>query len=270
MRSVLLFLFTAMLVTAAENKAPIHIDTTPDGIRYSWLGEKPTQPAPTVFFMGGTVEDGLGQAHHREGLEQGGKSGVFYVTIDLPSHGHDLFPGEPGMLNGWAFRLEKGDDFIGHFVKRASSLLDYLIAQKLTDPKKIGVIGISRGGFMGLQLAAVDARVRHVAVFAPVTDLTVLTEFQKMIGDPRATSRNALFLADRLINTNIWIIIGSTDNRVGTGHTIQFAQRVIEAATIRGQQPKIELHVEPSVAHTVPEGSYLRGGIWLRKLLEIK
>ena len=55
MRSWLFSQLTAIALSAAE--APVHMGTTTNGIRFGWIGAKPKAPAPTVFFLGGAVED---------------------------------------------------------------------------------------------------------------------------------------------------------------------------------------------------------------------
>lgn len=261
MRSLALF-FAAACVASAQPK--VQMEITPGGVRYGWVGAKPGRPAPTVFFLGGAVEDNLTEPHYVEGINALG-AGVWCVTVDLPGHGRDVRPNEPDGLPAWRYRLEHGDDSIAHFTRRASAVLDHFVAQKYTDSEKVGVFGTSRGGFMALHLAAADSRVRNVAGFAPVTELTALTEFQKMEKEHLARAHAVARLADRLYDRAIWIMIGSTDHRVSTQRSIEFTERIIEAAAAHGQRPRIELHIESSDGHRVPDLSYLRAGQWMRR-----
>ena len=69
-------------------------------------------------------------------------------------------------------------DFVAEFNNRLSKVLDHLIKQGISDPEKIAACGTSRGGFLALHAAIHDPRVKCVAGFAPVTDLSVLREFK--------------------------------------------------------------------------------------------
>ena len=261
MRGVLYFLLLAGCVRGEER---VQISSTPNGVRFGWLGDKPVRPAPTVLFLGGPVESAFNQPHFREGIDAL-REGVWCVSLDLPGHGKDVRAGEPGGIASWRHRLEKGEDFVAYFVGRATAVLDYLIHENLADPGKIGVFGTSRGGFMALHLAAADSRVRRVAAFAPLTDLAVLSEFATTPAQAKTRTLRTSNLADRLHDCAIWMIIGSTDYRVSTGSMIEFGQRVIEAAEARGVRPRIEFHVEPSEGHRVPPLSYARAGAWMRR-----
>ncbi|MCX6622597.1 MAG: prolyl oligopeptidase family serine peptidase, partial [Acidobacteria bacterium] len=172
-------------------------------------------------------------------------------------------PDEPPSLRAWRYRLDHDDDIAAEFTHRAIKALNHLVASRFTDPAKVAAFGTSRGGFMALHFAAVDPRVRFVAGFAPVTDLLMLTEFAGMQDERPARALSTLRLADRLADRAIWIAIGSTDNRVSTARAIEFTSRIIEAATARGLQPKIELHVRPSPGHTTPAGSYGAAARWV-------
>jgi dipeptidyl aminopeptidase/acylaminoacyl peptidase len=144
-------------------------------------------------------------------------------------------------------------------------VLDYLIRQGFTDGTRVAVFGTSRGGFMAFHFAAAEPRVRHIAAFAPVTDLLTLREFFEMPNDQRARAIAANTLAGRLQDCAIWIIIGSTDHRVGTSRAVAFTQRLIEVAEARGRRPSIELHIEPTEGHRVPDGCYAQAAHWLQK-----
>lgn len=251
--------------TAADPR--LQILKTPDGIRFGLIGAKPSSPAPTVFFLGGGVEESLSEPQYIEAQNEFGP-GVLHATIDLPGHGAERHEGQPASLRGWRYRLDQGEDLVADVARRATAVLDYLVRERYTDPAKVGVFGTSRGGFMAFHFAASEPRVRHIAAFAPVTDLLALAEFFGMPNDHRARAIAAATLAGRLADRGIWIIIGSTDHRVSTDRAMEFTQRVIEAAEGRGRRPGIELHVEPSDGHRVPDGCYGEAARWLRKQWE--
>jgi len=247
-------------VIAAE--PAVQTAVTKDGLRFGWLGSKPTNPLPTVLFIGGAVEDSLVGPEYTEAITTLGPRFLF-ATLDIPGFGEDRREGEPGGIQTWRYRLDHNEDFIGDFVRRASAVLDHLIAEGFTDPARVAAFGTSRGGFLSLHFSAADQRVSHVAGYAPVTDLFVLTEFAKMTNEQPARLICASRIADRLTERKIWLIIGSTDFRVSTERTMDFTGRVIESALAQGRTPAIELHVQTSEGHRVPPFSYESGARWL-------
>jgi alpha-beta hydrolase superfamily lysophospholipase len=249
--------------TAWAADTHLQIRETTDHIRFGLVGVKQPAPAPTVFFLGGGVEESLTEPQYVEAQEALGP-GVLNVTIDLPGHGAERRSGEPASLPAWRYRLDHGEDLIRDVIRRATAVLDYLVRKRYTNASKVAVFGTSRGGFMAFHFAAAEPRIRHIAAFAPVTDLLTLREFFEMPNDQRARAIAANTLAGTLAERSIWIIIGSTDHRVGTDNTIEFTRRVVEIAEARGRRPSIELHIEPTEGHRVPDGCYARAARWLR------
>lgn len=233
---------------------PLGTGSTPDGVRFGWLGEAPTAPKPTVFFFGGTV-DSLTEPHYQPAIDTLGP-GVLCVTIDMP---------ERGSLAGWREQLDGGQPLVSDLTRRGTAVLNHLIERRWTDPSKVAVFGTSRGGLMAYHFAAAEPRVRHIAAFAPVTDLLILAEFRDMKQPQRARAIAAARVADSIAGVGHWMTIGTTDDRVGTASAIDFAQRLMEAARAAGLVPRIDLQVSPSDGHRVPEGSYGAAARWLAK-----
>ncbi|MFN7921230.1 MAG: prolyl oligopeptidase family serine peptidase [Bryobacteraceae bacterium] len=253
----------SLLCSLCQAQPKLQVERTSNGIRFGYLGAKPAAPRPTVLFLGSAVEDGLTQPHFLQGAETLGGE-VLSVTLDLPGHGESRQAGEPAGLDAWRHRLDRNLALTSDLTARARELLDHLIANRFTDPARIAAFGTSRGGFMAFHLAAVDPRVRLVAAFAPVTNLLVLREFHEMKEPERARAIAANTLAGSICDRGVWMIIGSTDDRVGTDDAIAFSQRFIESARAHGLRPNLELHVERTEGHRVPDGSYRRAAQWLR------
>lgn len=119
---------------------------------------------------------------------------------------------------------------------------------------------------MAFHFAAADSRVGPVAGFSPVTDLLTLHELSEMQHDERARALAAVRLADKLYRHPIWIMIGNTDDRVGTERAIEFTERIIEVAKTQAFVPPIELRVLPTKGHTTPDGAYGQAARWLLTL----
>lgn len=267
---VLVCLAASLLVwvTAVAQEAKIEVLTTKTGVRYGLWPKKPSSPAPTLFILANTIEETLNSAHFRESGNQLAKEGYACVSVDLPCHGPEQRPGEPGGILGWRFRGERGDNFVAEATQRLSAVLDELIATGVADKDKIAVCGTSRGGFMALHFAAVDARVRCVASFAQVTDLTVLREFQNLENRDLIDSLALPKLADRLLGRPIWLVIGDRDERVNTDDVIKFA-RLITAESLKAGRPAlVELHVLPEPrGHSVPAGAPDQAAVWIHRSL---
>ena len=242
----------------------IQVLKTPGGVTYGVWGEKPAAPAPTLIILASTVEGTLGDPYYRRAGNILGEQGYLCVSIDLPCHGTEHRQGEPEQLSGWRYRAEHGEDFVAEFSKRLSSALDDLIAQGYTDPERIAICGTSRGGFMSLQFAAHEPRVRCLAAYAPVTDLAALREFQGAEANAMVQSLDVRKQADKLAGRPVWIIIGDQDARVSTDSAIDLARKITRASLAQKLTSQVDLHViaEPR-GHTTPNGAIESSAAWL-------
>ncbi len=249
------------------NAAPPRVKflQTPSGVRFGVLGEKAARPAPTLFVLAGSLEDALTSADYIKVGQLLAKDGCLCVSLDLPCHGKDVKPGEPAGLAGWRACLEKSDDLVSGFTKKASEVLDWLIKEGYTAADRVAVCGTSRGGFMALHWAAVEPRAGWVAAFAPVSDLLVLTEFRGM-GKNAATGSLALVQhASKLAGRPVWVCIGNNDLRVGTDQLIAFTRKVVETS-LAGKKPAlVELHVMTSQGHRIHDTAHEEVAAWLTR-----
>lgn len=231
---------------------------TPTGVEFGLLGEKPAAPVPTVFFFGGPIS-----LQRVEILPFLLEHGYLCASLDAPSHGADLEPGEPrDGLDGWRYRIENKRNFVRKFNDKVSKVLDYLIAEGYTDPERVAVVGGSRGAFLAFHYAASDPRVKSVAGQIPVTELRALSEFKGMENDPLTKSLSVINLAEKFAGCNVLVIIGDNDGRVGTDHAIAFARRVSRVA----KDANVELHVVPGGHHGMECLGTLTD-VWLSKHL---
>jgi sialate O-acetylesterase len=148
-------------------------------------------------------------------------------------------------------------------------ILDYLIKKRYADPGKVFVCGSSRGGYLGLQFAAVESRVRSVAAFAPCIDLLVLREFAGVSRSALLPSFNLDNTVEALTKKDIWMVIGDRDDRVGTDTAIKFSRRISQALKVNNAKGRIEMDVmwEPK-GHTTPKGAVDRAVSWLLESAE--
>ena len=137
------------------------------------------------------------------------------VTIDLPSHGAQVLPGEPVGIAGWRWRHDKQMNFTAANNARMLDVVDTLVAEGLADPNRIVASGISRGGYMAAHYALADDRVRALGLLSPVTNLSLLSEFggEPATGQPALRILDLQASADRLALKDVWTIIGDQDTR---------------------------------------------------------
>lgn len=265
-----LFVLLPTMGDAADAARSIRVLETRTGVHFGSWGDLPTAPSPTLIVLATTIEKTLGDAYYRQCGNALSRHGYLLVSIDLPCHGKEHRSGEPQGLDGWRHRCERGDDFVAETNKRLAEILDYLIAAGHTDAARVAVCGTSRGGYLALQFAAYDPRVKCVAAYAPVTDLTVLREFHGAEENALVRSLALNQQAEKLAGRAVWIIIGDRDKRVGTDHAIALARRVTGAALARGVDSHVDLHVmaEPR-GHTTPADAPEQSAAWLRRKLAL-
>ena len=248
---------------------PMRLLKTADGTRFGLFSEKPAAPAATLFIFASGIDE-MGNDPARYYTQTGrdlAKDGWVYVVLDAPCHGYDQKDGEPAALQGWAHRVKAGQDLMGPFVKRCTSVLDHLIAEGYTDPARVAASGTSRGGFCALHFAAAEPRVRAVTGVAPVTNPLALSEF-KGVTEEQAKSINIDSLTDRLAGRIVWLSIGNDDARVSTDECVRLARNLVTATRKLKPEMKVapvELVVGPSEGHRAIDNAYPLEAQFLRK-----
>lgn len=241
---------------------------TPEGIGFGIWGTKATWPAPTLFIFSATIDESLGNPYFRQCGNALAEGGFLCVSLDLPGHGSDRRQEEPEGLNAWRVRSDRGEDFITPFSQRAREVLDYLIEAGYTDPGRIAACGTSRGGFMALQLAAVEPRIRATAGFAPVTALATLREFHGATDADHAEALSLHARAEALAGRSLWLVIGDRDQRVGTDETIALARQVTKLSLAQAKPADVTLIVLPEPkGHTTPGPAPAMAAAWIAEKL---
>jgi dienelactone hydrolase len=251
----------------ASTAADLQNLQTNTGVQFTILGAKPPMPAPTLFVFAMDAKGALGDQKYRRCGNFLIKEGYLCVSVDLPCHGAEHRSDEPEGLAGWRKRIDANEDPIADLNARLTKVLDYLIEQHWTDPEKVVACGTSRGGFAALHFAAADPRVKAVAAYSPVTDLSVLGEFHGLQDATLAGQLSLVTRADKLANRGVWIAIGDRDGRVGTDQAIQFARRLSAAAATQSLPSRVELHVAPSNGHHTPAGAEEQSANWIKTQL---
>jgi dienelactone hydrolase len=255
-------------MSAADSEPALTIRETSSGIRYGVWALPITYPVPTLFILASSIEETLGDEYFRQAGTELARRGYACVAIDLPSHGRDQRAGEPPGLDGWRWRLDRGEDVVAANNRRLSAVLDHLIEEGRADPARVAACGTSRGGFLALHFSAVDPRVRAVAAYAPVTDLASLREFRGAEEDPLVGSLALVRRKEDLARRAIWIIIGDRDERVDTDKAVTLARQITSSALAQELDARVDLHVpsEPR-GHTTPRGAVEASIEWIQRQL---
>lgn len=234
----------------AEEPPPIKSLATPSGVEFALVGERRDAPAPTLLVFAADKRGSLAyEDNNRLGLLLAAR-GYLCVSLDLPCHGADVRPGEkPADLAAWRTRIEQGEDIAAETSRKVSQVLDYLVAEKYTDPKRVVASGTSRGGFIALHCAAADPRIQYVIAFAPVTHLPTLAEFSGTEKPEAAAALSPIRVADKLVGKSIWMMIGNNDLRVGTGDCIDLAREIVRKSTGKVTPVPLELHLVGTINH---------------------
>lgn len=249
-----------------QDSSEIQYMKTDDGVEFGiWTGDGKPKAAPLLFILSATIEESLGNKYFRQcGDDLGKNHGWLCVSIDLPFHGKLREPGKPNELDGWARAAERGNDFVTDNNLRMRKVLNYLINVGYADTTSLAVCGTSRGGYLALQFAAFEPRVKSVAAFAPVTDLLALREFRKIGQINLLPVMNLCNQADLLAHKNVWIVIGDQDERVGTKSALSFLTTLLNERARSNSKSNVEFNLlhEPR-GHTTPEGARDRAVQWM-------
>ena len=259
--------WTTTQVSAQET--PLKLMQTTTGVEFGIWGQGNVKPAPTLFVLGNSIAGTIGDSYFRQAGNDLAQEGYISVSIDIPGHGTQEREGEAQGLAGWRERIDQGEDLVAETNRRLSEVLDYLIAEGITDPEKVAASGTSRGGFLAMHFAAADPRVKCVAAFAPVTDLIVLREFHGAEDNALMASLSVSEQAAKLADRPVWIIMGDRDDRVGTDNSIALARKITATALAQGISPHVELHVLPEPkGHTTPAGAAAAAASWILRQME--
>jgi esterase FrsA len=223
-------------------------------------------PLPAIFYFTLAGPDSLTVDPYNQPVQFLSDRWIRFFSLTLPAHENGLSP--HNALNVWAEDIAKGIDILGQFLDAAELAIDFTIRQKLVDPQKLGLAGLSRGAFIASHLAAREKRFHNILQFAPLTRLEKTKEFQTMQSHPIVRSLDLFALAPSIADRNIRFYIGNRDTRVDTRSCFEFAMQLVDKATVKS--PFIELIISPSIGQhghgTSPE-IFRQGANWLADCL---
>ncbi len=224
-------------------------------------------PLPAVFYFTLAGPDSLTVDPYNQPVQFLSDQWIRFFSLTLPAHENGLSP--HNALSVWAEDMAKGIDIFNDFLDAAELAVEFTIRQKLVDPNKLAVAGLSRGAFFASHLAAREKRFRFILQFAPLTKLEKTKEFQSMKHHPIVQSLDLFTLAPQIADRHIRFYIGNRDTRVDTKSCLDFAMHLVESC--KSRSPSITLIMSPSIGQyghgTSPE-IFRQGATWLADCLK--
>ena len=225
--------------------------TAPDGLEISGMLVEPRSghgPYPTILAVhGGPVGSW--------GSEWPGRNRLHYAY--LSARGFAIFMPNPRGSSGRGqefLELEVGD-YGGAEVEDHLSGLDRLVAEGLADPRRLGVLGISHGGYMACWITTRTGRFAAAVAGSPVTDwysqhyASNIPDFDSMYlggGGPGPGGpyfeRSPVFAASRS-RTPTLLTAGQQDRCTPPGQAVEFHQGLLAAGV------ETELALYPEEGH---------------------
>lgn len=232
--------FAAAAVTPTPALPPFKLHTTTTGTEFGLV--LPTETSHRlprlIIALGSTISATLGPGsgtpdkyYYSNACPWLVQQGWACASLDLPSHGKQVLPGEPaGGIAGWRWRTDRGIDWVEESQRRIEDMVQYLEKGGLANATGVAIAGISRGGYLSAQYAARSPpeRVAAVGLLSPVTNLSLLSEFaaenrsMQTILRPMDVAAQAAKLAPK----NIFAIIGDEDPRVFTDSCVSMMRTV--------------------------------------------
>jgi len=226
-------------------------------------------PLPSFFYFSLSGPDSLGLDPFNQPVQflKGEMIRVFSLT--LPGHENNLPATEA--MQVWADAFAKGENPIEDFLERFDQAFEFALRNEFIQPDKIGVGGLSRGGFLAFHAMARQEKIRHAVAFAPVTKLENIKEFKALKEDSKISALNVETLKGLLAHKQIRIYVGNHDIRVGTKSCFDFASSLVDAAIAdQIRSPKVEFSMYPSIGyqgHGTPPEIFRDGANWIKSCL---
>lgn len=226
------------------------------------LAEGPL-PAFFYFSLGGIESLTLDPFNQPVQFSKDRKWRIF--SIDLPDHGENCDPHEA--MRKWATRIKSQENFVAHFCEKLRKAVTFVKNQGAIGTCKVGVGGLSRGGFIAMHAAAMIDDFSAILGYAPLTRVTKMDDFAAEVPTNLALQLDADFIAPRLVGKAINFLIGNHDARVDTNSAIEITQKLIMLNIESGiKNPEIELHIAKSAGfqgHGTPPERFKRGIEWM-------
>lgn len=226
-------------------------------------------PLPSFFYFALSGSDSLCLDPFNQPVQFLQGKGIRIFSMTLPAHEPPFSPQEA--LKIWAQEYQEQKDPLTDFLEMAQQAIEYTVKSGIADPNKMGIGGLSRGGFIAFHLAARDERLKYLVAFAPLTQLPKAQEFAPL-SHLRAIQNLSLDkIIPQICQKHIRIYIGNADRRVGTQECFDFSLNLVEKALEQKIRiPQIEFFMKPSIGfmgHGTALETFSDGALWMEKCL---
>lgn len=232
--------------------------------------EEADESLPVVVYFALSAENSLTLDPFNQPVLELIESKVRCLSFTLPHHWQGDNPQDA--MHKWAESLLQDPHFLDSYVSSIRNDLEHLEREGILSLKKTALMGLSRGGYMAIRVAAELSGIKATLAFAPLTGFPALAEFQERFPDELMKGQSLKSFIPKLAGKTLKIVIGNRDTRVGTRASFEFLEALVEECYGRGiRTPPVEMAVTPSIGHkghgTSPE-SFKEGARWLKTLLE--
>lgn len=223
-------------------------------------------PLPTVLYFALSAQESLALDPFNQPALFLANKGIRVFSLSLPDHGPDL--NALDAIGTWARRVKSGEDPFSLFFNAISTAIDLFINKGWSVREQIGVMGLSRGGWVALHSLARSPIIHSAVGFAPLIELSKTQEFLR-----EQVKINTSFdiPLPPLFDRPIRLYIGNRDTRVGTRQCFDFTQRLVETSfTNSRRSAPVELIISPSIGHMghgTSKEIFTDGALWLARKL---
>lgn len=222
---------------------------------------------PAIVYFALTDESSLTQDPFNQPAIHLSQFPLRVFSFTLPHHGSELDPKKA--MTHWARDFILEIDPLIPFLDNVASTLKNLIEQKVIT--KLGLMGLSRGAFIAMHVAARLRSVSHILGFAPLITFKSLHEFDALTSLVLVQKYDPYDLIPILYDRSIRFYISNYDKRVGTENAFSWIKDLASHAHEKGiRSAPIELYIRPPIGYlghgTSPE-TFAQGADWLAKEL---
>jgi dipeptidyl aminopeptidase/acylaminoacyl peptidase len=250
------------------------------GLLITPAGYKPGQRVPMLVYCHGGPNGGVTYGLYPQFMHV--VSQVDYYPVEaFASAGYAVFFPMPrgGAGYGEAGQRSIVNDWGGADYKDIMAGVDFLIAEGIADPDRLGVMGASYGGYMTNWIVTQTARFKAASAGASISDLSdqyylsdggeVMAEYFKRPWEARESyqTHSPLTFASQ-VTTPLLIQQGERDNRVPAANAWKFYR------ALKQQGKTVELDIHPRSSHVFyePMQEYMaqkRNFEWFRKWVKV-
>lgn len=226
------------------------------------------ESSTTLFYFACSARDSLSLDPLSQPAIAAVACGCRVISIDLPFHQEGVALDEA--LEAWNHAFEQGEDPFHSWFDRVEK---WIRQEPSLQHQPVGLMGLSRGGFIGKILAQRLSIVKALLLFAPLLDWEECPSFQESAAEGLIPSSYLLLdSASSLSHVSLRVYIGNQDRRVGVRPAFELVEAVARAQADKRIFPSpSELIIRPSIGYmghgTTPE-TFSEGAQWAASQLK--